>query len=389
MERAAIVGVGYTNFSSMTPDVSYKELMFEAASRAYEDAGVDPRRDVESFISCSEDYWEGFSIFDEFVPDQLGGVLKPVCTVSADGMFGLITAYMQIASGLVDIAVVEAHSKASDLLTYEGVVAFALDPIFHRPLGGHPYYLAGLEMNRYLWDTGTTEDQCAMVVEKNKRNALSNPLAVYGADIDVDDVLESEVLFHPLKKLEVSPLADGAIVMVLASEETARKLTDTPIWIEGVGWCTDTPQLECRDWSRAAYAWIAADMAYRMAGIRSPSRTIDLAEIDDRFSYKELQHMEELRLCGRGEAGLLLEEGVTERDGDLPVNPSGGSLGVGDLLEACGLHKVLEVVLQLRGEAGRRQVPDAEVGLAQCWRGIPTATGAVVVLSREREVAEG
>ena len=383
MERVAIVGVGYTSFSSMTPDVSFQEMIFEAAVKAYEDAGVDPVRDVGSFVSCAEDYLEGYSIFDEFVPDQLGGLLKPVCTVSADGIFGLITAYMHIASGLVDIAVVEAHSKASDLLTYDGVLTFALDPIFHRPLKIHPHALAGMEMNRYLCETGTTEEQCAMVVAQNKYNALDNPLAVYGANIGVEEVLESKVVFYPLKELEISPLADGAIVMVLASEQKAKELTDTPIWINGVGWCSDTPQLECRDWSDAIYACLAAEMAYRMAGIRTPSREVDLAEVDDRFAYKQLQHMEALRLCGRGEAGALVEEGMTARDGDLPVNVSGGSLGVGYLLEACGLHKVLELVLQLRGEAGKRQVPDAEVGLAQCWRGFPTATGAVVILSRE------
>jgi len=124
-------------------------------------------------------------------------------------------------------------------------------------------------------------------------------------------------------------------------------------------------------------------MAYKIAGIRNPQKDICFAEIDDEFSYKELQHLEALKLCKKGEAGKLTEEGATERNGSLPVNTSGGLLGMGYALEASGLQRVLEVVRQLRGEAGKRQIPNAKTGLAQIWRGIPTATGAVAVLSAE------
>jgi len=174
--------------------------------------------------------------------------------------------------------------------------------------------------------------------------------------------------------------------MVLAAEEVAKRLTDTPVWVLGMGWASESISPELRDWCRAIYAELAAQMAYDMAGIASPAKELDLLEVDDRFSYKELQHVEALGVCAYGEASRLLEEGVFERDGDLPVNPSGGSLGVGNLLEASGLLRALELVLQLRGEAGKHQVPDAEVGLAQSWRGLPTASGAVVVLGIEEEV---
>ncbi|MEM3770539.1 MAG: thiolase domain-containing protein [Candidatus Bathyarchaeia archaeon] len=382
MSEVAIVGVGCVGFRPITPELSYKELMFEAAVKAYEDAGgINPRKDIDVFVTCAEDYLEGFSIFDEFVPDQLGAALRHLFTVSGDGMLGLATAYMLIKTGYFDTVVVEAHSKASDILTYMDIVQFGLDPIFNRPLGGHPYYIAGLEMNRYLHDTGTTEKQCAQVVVKNRRNAILNPYAAYGADITLDQVMHSEKLFHPLKKLEISTPADGCIVLVLASEKVAEKLTDKPVWVKGVGWCTETPSLETRDWTRAVYTRLAAEMAYKEAKITNPWRDIDFAEIHDMFTYKELQHMEALKLCDYGMAGKLTEEGLTALDGEFPVNPSGGLLGMGYGLEASGLQKVLEVVLQLRGEAGARQVEDAEAGLAHTWRGIPTATGAVAVLS--------
>jgi len=384
MREVAIVGVGCTGFRSITPEVSYKELMFEAATRAYKDAGVDPRRDIDSFVCCSEDYWEGFSIFDEFVPDQIGAALRNLFTVSADGLYGVATAYMLIRTGAFDVVAVEAHSKASDILTFADIVAFALDPIFNRPLGGHPFYVAGLEMNRYLYETKATKEMCAHVVVKNKKNALDNPDAAYGANITVDDVLTSEPLFYPLTRLDVSPLVDGCIIMVLASDNIARKLTDTPVWIKGVGWNSDTPWLETRDWGREIHTELAAKMAYKSAGIKNPRKEICFAEIDDRFSYKELQNLEALGFCTMGEAGKLTEEGVTGRNGHLPVNPSGGLLGVGYSLETSGLQKLLEVVLQLRGEAGKRQISNAETGLAQVWRGVPTASGAVAVLSTKQ-----
>jgi acetyl-CoA C-acetyltransferase len=122
-------------------------------------------------------------------------------------------------------------------------------------------------------------------------------------------------------------------------------------------------------------------MAYRQAGMRHPLREIDFAEVDDTYAYKELQALEALGLFGPGEAGELTEAGFTTPDGDLPVNVSGGSLGMGHLLDATGLARVLEAVLQLRGDAGPRQLEDVEVGVVQSWRGVPTTSGAVAILS--------
>jgi len=381
MSEVAIVGVGCVGFRPITPEISYKELMFETAVKAYEDAGINPRKDVDVFITCAEDYLEGFSIFDEFVPDQLGAALRHLFTVSGDGMLGLANAYMLIKTGQFDTVVVEAHSKASDILTYMDIVAFGLDPILNRPLGGHPFYVAGMEMNRYMHETCTTIEQCAQVVVKNKKNAIQNPYAAYGASLTLDQVLCSETCFYPLKKLEISTPADGCIVMVLASEKVAEKLSNNPVWVKGVGWCTETPSLETKDWSKAVYTRLAAEMAYKTAKINSPWKEIDFAEIHDLFAYKELQHMEALKLCEYGQAGQLTEEGLTALNGEFPVNPSGGLLGMGYGLEASGMQKLLEAVLQLRGDAGNRQIPDAEVGLAHTWRGIPTATGVVAILS--------
>jgi acetyl-CoA C-acetyltransferase len=140
--------------------------MFEAATRAYEDAGVDARSEIDSFLTCSEDLAEGTSIFDEYVPDQIGGAQRPVYTVGGDAIQGLATAYMQIASGVVDVVAVEAHSKASNVVTAGELHAFALEPIFVRPLGFNAHAMAGLEASMYLAASGATREQCAHVAAK-------------------------------------------------------------------------------------------------------------------------------------------------------------------------------------------------------------------------------
>jgi len=371
MSKVAIAGVGYTSFSSVSPGSSYRELTHEAAVKAYTDAGVEPK-DVESFIATSEDLMEGYSISDEYCNDQLGAPLKPCQTIPGDFLHSLAVGVMQILTGQFDLVVVQALSKASNMKTIPKLVNFAMDPVLTRPYDMTSFFMAGLEMNRFMEEGRATREQCARVVVKNKANALRNPSAGYGAVIDIAHVLDSEPVAEPVLALDIAPHADGAVVMVLCSEKLAQSLTDKPVWIDGIGWCSDSYALEYRDWSDAVSVRMAGDMAYRHAGISCPAKYIDFAEVNDEISFKELQHLEALRLFDPGTAGLATEDGKTADDGLLPVNVSGGGLGVGHLFECSGAQKTLEVVLQLRGEAGARQLPDVHNGLAQAWRGIPT-----------------
>ncbi len=379
--RVAIIGAGYSDVRSTTPGISYKEMMFEAATRAYADAGIAPRRDVQTFVTAAEDYWEGTSIFDEYVPDQLGAAQRPTHTISGDGLQALLAAVMQIETGMFDVAVVEAHSKASNVRHPDRIVAFGLDPIWTRPLSFHPTALAGLEMRRFLSATGNTDEQCAHVVVKNRANALANPLAAFPASLSLKDVVESPPFAEPIRELDRAALADGCFVLVVASAERARSSPRQPVWITGGAWFTETAALETRDWAYATYARLCAERAYADAAIVDPARQIDVAEIDDSFSFKELQHLEATRLADVGGAGRDLMSGRFDRNGEVAVNPSGGHLGAGHLLEASGLRQVYELVQQLRGDAGPRQVPNARTGLALNWRGIPTTTASAVVLA--------
>jgi acetyl-CoA C-acetyltransferase len=153
--------------------------MYQAAVRAYADAGVDPRRDIQSFITVAEDFHEGTSIFDEYTPDQLGAALKPMHTITGDGIHGLATGYMLIRTGLFDLVAVEAHSKASNILTLPEVTAYAQDPVLNRPLKLNTHFIAGLEMNRYLDETGTTLKNARSLWSRTGGMPLKNPSAVW------------------------------------------------------------------------------------------------------------------------------------------------------------------------------------------------------------------
>ena len=381
--RIAVVGIGHAGFAPVIAGLSYKELMFEAATRAYHDAGVDPRTEVDSFVCCSEDLLEGTSIFDEYVPDQLGAMQRPVHTVAADGLFGVATGLMLIRSGLASVVAVEAHSKVSDVRTLEAIEAFALDPVLNRPLRLPALSVAGLDMHAFLERTGLTEEHCAAVVAKNRSNALDNPRAAYPAELSIDDVDDSAPVSWPLRELEVAGRADGCVVVVLAAEERVRDLSEGPVWILGAGWSSASPSLESRAWGEAEAVTQAAKTAYWQAEVGFPADEIDLLEVDDTYAYRELQHLEALGLAEAPDLAGWLEGGELDPDGDLPVNVSGGSLGQGNLFEANGLARVLECVEQLRGEAGERQVDEAYLAIAQSARAVPSTSAAVLVLAND------
>ena len=377
--RVAIVGVGYTPFRPTSPEASFREMIFEAAVKAYSDAGIEPGQ-VDTFVSVSEDYLEGTAIVDEYVPDQLGAVLKPVHTIAADGITALGALVMQLHTGEFNIAVLEGRSKASNVLYPAYIEAMALDPISVRPFDFHPRFVAGMEMRAFMESSGNTAEQAAAVVAKNRGNAQRNPMAAYGESVSIEDVMASAMVADPLRENQSAATADGSIVMVLATEEAASQMKGAPVYITGVGWGQETPNLDEREWGRAGYAEDAARRAYAMAGVSNPAREIQLAEVDDTFAYKELQHLEALGLAPAGQAGAMLEGGEFDTGGRLPVNVSGGNLGCGYTHDLSGIRGVLELVLQLRGQAGERQLESVRTGLAQSWRGVPTASGGVAIL---------
>jgi acetyl-CoA C-acetyltransferase len=382
MERIAIIGVGVEGFRSAIRELSYKEMVYQAAIKAYQDAKINPRTEVDTFISCEEDFNMGTSITDEYAPDQLGAAQRTVHTITGDGIQGMAAAYMQLATGVYNVAVVEAQSRASDMLSYNEVNHFALDPLYARQFNVSHHSIAGLEKRAFMTDSGTTEEAINAVAVKNYNNAIRNPNAAYGVAVTDADITKTEMVASPLRDGEIAKSADGAIVVVMATESFIKTKDVNPIWIKGINYATNSPNLETREWATSKYAQLTANKAYKMAGISNPKEQIDIFEVDDTYAYKELQHLESLGVFDKGAAGKATLSGETAYKGSTPVNVSGGVLGVGNGHDVNGLQRVAEIVEQLRGHAGRRQVSGAETGLAFSWRGVPTTAGALTILGR-------
>jgi acetyl-CoA C-acetyltransferase len=387
-QRVAVVGAGMTKFVRRAQETG-KELSWEAARAALDSCELT-LDDVDAVaLGTAPDAFDGVHMKGEYLSDGCGAAGKPFFRTyvgGGTGVFVAIQGWYLVASGMFDVALVVAEEKMSSTMPHaQGAFITIFDSILERPLGPNLLWIFALEMNRYMSVHGLEKRDIAAVSVKNKRNAAGHPAALLGqADISVDDVLESEVLAWPVQRLDVSPVTDGAVAVVLAAEHVAKRLTDRPVWIDGVGWHLDTSYWTNRDLYYPKYVEHAARMAYEMAGIREPRKEIHVAEPYDPFDYKELHHLEGLLLFDKGKAPEAMRDGVLNRDGDLPSCPSGGLLGVGNPIAAAGLMKVAELFWQLRGEAGDRQVPgDPRTGVAQAW-GDLMQVGTVVVMGNGR-----
>jgi acetyl-CoA C-acetyltransferase len=285
---------------------------------------------------------------------------------------------------LFDVVMVVAEEKMSSYYPHAQAAFLTIfDHTTERPLKPNLLWIFALEMNRYMSTYGISKADIAQVAVQHKRNAADHPCALLGdANITLKDILDSEVLAWPVQRFDVSPVSDGAVAVILAAEHVAKRITDKPVWIEGVGWHLDTSYWTNRDLAYPRYVEYAARMAYDMAGIKEPRKEIHIVEPYDPFDYKALHHLEGLQLADRGKAPQLYTDGIAARTGNMPVCPSGGLLGVGNPIAAAGLMKIAELFWQLRGEAGARQVPGSpHRGLAQAW-GDLMQVGTVVIMGR-------
>ncbi len=378
MERVAIVGVGQTKHAGCRPEVNYPELVYEAVSLALADAGLTID-EIDNVITTSNDFWDGRTIASMATGDVSGGVGKNISCVEGDGTFGAFYGLTRILSGSYGTTLITAYSKGSESIS-PLITNAAFDPIYQRCLGLDMVSSCALQARRYMKRYGISEEECALVSVKNHGNALDNPHAHLAMQLSVEDVMNSREVAVPLKLYDISPVSDGACCIILASEERSKKITGKPVWVQGVSFCADAYLLGDRDLSECRALEKAAQKAYKMAGIQNPREEIDVAEIYDAFTYQELLWTEGLGFCDRGQGGRLVADGATSREGDIPVNPSGGLLGAHPVI-AAGLVRMAEAVHQIRGEAGERQV-DREVckALAHGVNGICGQSHCVWVL---------
>ncbi len=360
-----VMGVGVCGFFPTSDALSYRELIARAATMAYEDAGITAD-ELDGAVSVEEDFVSGYSIADEYVPDQLGVVRKPVYTICGDYLHGICSAVMQIQTGRFKRLVVEGYSKASNVLTKDELLTFAYDPVFNR-LGVTPHYLAGLEMQQLMLQTDWCVDDVAEVAASSRVKALLNPLAPYGARLSAAGVLGARPVASPITETMIARHADAAVVVVLGTTDAAETAR-APLHIIGTGWGSGNSIIERRPHGRSLGSETAARMAYSEAGIEWPDREIDVVYVSDLYAHRALMHLDALGF---------------DADAFPILNPDGGSLGTGDLFEANGGARLYDAVLQLRGEAGSHQVEGAELALVHGWRGLPTDSCAAVILEGE------
>jgi acetyl-CoA C-acetyltransferase len=384
MRDVAVIGVGMTPWGELW-EKSLRTIFVEPALLAIQDAGVDK---VDSLIvgSMSSGLFIGQEHLASLLADYLGYGPIPAARVEsacAAGSLALKMGFLEVASGFSDVVLVGGVEKMTDVTGNEATYALgtAADQEYE---GFHGITFPGLyaliaraHMEKY----GTTREQLAMVAVKNHANGSKNPLAQYPFPITVQAVLNSVLVADPLRILDCSPITDGAAAVVLAPVEMAKKLKKPVVKITGLGHATDNIALSGRKditWLEAVY--LAGQQAYKMAG-KKP-QDIQLVEVHDCFTIAEICVTEALGFAEKGKGGQVVEQGLTSLTGKIPVNTSGGLKSKGHPVGATGVAQVVEVVKQLRGEAGERQVKGARVGMTQNMGG---SGGSCLVHIFERE----
>lgn len=364
-KRVAIIGTGQTRHARQRDDVNQCELVNEAVVRALEDAELRPQ-DIEAVVLTNMELFEGRALPDLWCAEGATGYLKhcfKIATGGTSGTSGAMAGYYHAASGLFDLVLVVGFEKHSEGQTTGGMAL--TDPMWDRQVASAAIGNFALSISQYVAARGVTPEQAAKVAVKARRNACNNPYAhLQMPEITVQDVLQSAMLADPIHRLDMCPTSDGACAIIYASEEKAARLCPRPAWVKAAVTRHDQPYIGDLGNRLLTMRTLrdAARGAYLMAGIRDPLRELDVAEIYEPVSYAELAWYEALGFCADGEAGRLIDEGITEMTGLLPVNPSGGVLSTNPV-GASGVIRAAEAAIQIQGKGGKRQAPDVKTAL--------------------------
>ena len=395
MRKVAIIGVGQLPFRARYPDKMYMELAFDAVKVALEDAGLTHREIDTAVYSVYCDALMRQSTSDLIIHDYLGLNGKPgvrVADGAASSAYAARVGYAEIASGLSEIVLVVGVQKAQDVIDpntmHRGDAIFQAESQTNDVIWENPFtiYSWGLVLTAHMGKYHTpTEEQMAKVAVKNHRNAMENPNAQLHMEISIEEVLNSRIVGWPTTMYESCLYGESSAAIILASEDRAKELAHKPVWIAGIGSChhNSTTEMNLENAGRLWAVFGAAKQAYKMAGINDPLHELDLVELNDLTAGIEIISYEELGLCPLGEGGRLVDEGKVERTGQLPVNPSGGRIGNGHIAGVSGVHSIAEVAIQLREEAGKRQVKiKSGRGMVSTLGGGYSGLSAAVILER-------
>jgi acetyl-CoA C-acetyltransferase len=424
MRKVAVISGGISRYARPRYE-NQEEMVAEAVKEALDDCPNLSLADIDNHVvSYFSDHFEQQLSLAWIIHDYLGLTPKPVFRVEDGGAGPIATiraAWGVVSSGLSEVCLVSGVEKQGEVGSSKAneFIALASDTDFEFPAGGYYTGYYGAMAARHMYLYGETEEDLAKVAVKNRNYSLDNPYAQWpqecgGKRIGIDDVLKSRLLAWPLKILDCCLLSEGASCIVLASEDVARKYTDEPVWMTGIGLGSDMMRPGDRPdnpgWKgrfeeckrsyppramrpREVYPEMAnfgacragAEYAYKMAGIDDPYHQIDIFEIHDAYDSSELQSYEDLMLCPVGHGKDLIREEQVYVDGDVPVNPSGGLEGFGHPVGSTAIGQCVELLWQLRGQIGKKhfsertQVKGAEVALLHSHAGTGTVVGTAIL----------
>ncbi|HLK10347.1 MAG TPA: acetyl-CoA acetyltransferase [Candidatus Binatia bacterium] len=374
-DRAAVVGVGCSKFGEHY-DRSAEDLVCEAAFEAYADARIEPRRIQAAWVGTLSSGFSGTTLADFLKLYDI-----PVTRVEnycASGMDAFRNACLAVAAGMYDCVLALGFEKLRDS-GQRGLGTFETHPVVGH--GTTAPSLFAMAANRYFKTYGIGKEALAKVAVKNHHNGTMSPKAHFQMEVTEAQVLAAPLICSPLGLFDCCPTTDGAAAAIVCSPDVARTMRPDPIWVKGIGLAVTSGE----PYLKPGFAYTgfpatraAARSAYAQAGIEA--RDLDLCEVHDCFTITEILNYEDLGLCGPGEGARYVAEGRADIDGGaVAVNPSGGLKSFGHPIGATGVRMIYEVCQQLWHKAGRRQVKDAQLGLAHNLGG-PGAVGCVTVL---------
>ena len=384
MRDVYIIGAGITKFGELW-ERSFRDIGIEAGIKAINDSGISGD-DIDALYigNMSAGAFVNQEHVASLIADYVGLAQSshlPATRIEAAGASGAVAfreAFLSIASGMHDVVVVGGAEKMTDIgdELANAIQAMAIDQEWETVFGATYASLHAMMARAHMEKYGTTREQLAMVSVINHRHGALNPNAQFRREITVDTVLRSGYVAEPLRVFDMCPLSDGAAALVLGSKEAAERFSDNPIRIMGVGQASDTIALhDRRDITTMDATVYAAKRAYDMAGIKPAD--IDVAEVYDSSTISEIMAIEDLGLFEKGKGGKAAEDEKIALGNEIPVNTSGGLKSRGHPVGATGVAQIVEIVQQLRGEAGKRQVKGATTGLAHAIGG----TGGTAVVS--------
>ncbi len=408
MKQVDIIGVGMTKFGKH-PEETGRDLLVSAMKEAisHVDKGIDIKKDIEAlFVGYfTPEFYEHQGHIGALTAEWLGLSGIPAFrteSACASSSAALVTGYWAVASGMYDLVAVAGVEKMTTLDTpgVTDALSVAADNIYELPTGITFPGLFALMAIEYFRKYGVSWEDLQAITIKNHHNGALNPKAQFQKEIvdiateigkkkgvafkDEMDFLKSKYnppIAYPLRLFDCSPISDGASVVFLANSDISKNFTDKPVRIAGLGLGTDTIAIAGRPDLTTSKATVnAANAAYKMAGVKPED--IDVAEVHDCFTINEAILSEDLGFFKRGEGVKAAKEGRTSLAGDKPINTDGGLKSKGHPVGATGIAMIHEIWLQLRGEAGERQVKsNPEVGLT-CNVGGSSASAVVTILER-------